>query len=87
MSFSEIVDNLHHYTTVNKRIQMNLFLQMFHQCQSAIQRMSKQSRSASKQEQRMLKNVTSSLAVSLQDLSTNFRKSQSSYLKSRLLIL
>ncbi|XP_020893016.1 syntaxin-16 isoform X2 [Exaiptasia diaphana] len=55
--------------------------QMFHQCQNAIQRMSKQSRGASKQEQRILKNVTSSLAVSLQDLSTNFRKSQSSYLK------
>ncbi|XP_031564081.1 syntaxin-16-like isoform X3 [Actinia tenebrosa] len=55
--------------------------QMFHQCQSAIQRMGKQSRGASKQEQRILKNVISSLAVSLQDLSTNFRKSQSSYLK------
>jgi syntaxin 16 len=60
---------------------------MFHQCQSAIQRMAKQSRGASKQEQRILKNVISSLAVSLQDLSTNFRKSQSSYLKSEYITI
>lgn len=55
--------------------------QMFHQCQGSIQRIGRQSRGASKQEQRLLKNVMSSLAVSLQDLSLNFRKGQSSYLK------
>lgn len=55
--------------------------QMFHECQGSIQRIGRQSRSATKQEQRLLKNVMSSLAVSLQDLSLNFRKGQSSYLK------
>lgn len=55
--------------------------QMFHQCQAAVQRLSKQSRGATNQAQRLLKNVVSSLAVSLQELSTNFRKGQSSYLK------
>ena len=57
---------------------------MFHQCQAAVQRLSKQSRGATNQAQRLLKNVVSSLAVSLQELSTNFRKGQSSYLKSML---
>ncbi|CAH3022203.1 unnamed protein product [Porites evermanni] len=55
--------------------------QMFHQCQGSIQRIGRQSRGTSKQEQRLLKNVMSSLAVSLQDLSLNFRRGQSSYLK------
>ena len=59
---------------------------MFHECQGSIQRIGRQSRSATKQEQRLLKNVMSSLAVSLQDLSLNFRKGQSSYLKSKYLM-
>ena len=59
---------------------------MFHQCQGSIQRIGRQSRNSSKQEHRLLKNVMSSLAVSLQELSTNFRKGQSSYLKSKLLL-
>ena len=58
---------------------------MFHQCQGSIQRIGRQSRGTSKQEQRLLKNVMSSLAVSLQDLSLNFRKGQSSYLKSKFI--
>ena len=66
-----------------KTDQVSLYLKMFHQCQGSIQRIGRQSRNASKQEQRLLRNVMSSLAVSLQDLSTNFRKGQSSYLKSR----
>ena len=65
-----------------KTDQISFHLKMFHQCQGSIQRIGRQSRNASKQEQRLLRNVMSSLAVSLQDLSTNFRKGQSSYLKS-----
>ncbi|XP_028410106.1 syntaxin-16-like [Dendronephthya gigantea] len=55
--------------------------QMFHQSQNAIQRIVAQSRTASPEEKRMVKNVVSSLASSLQELSGNFRKSQSTYLK------
>lgn len=55
--------------------------QMFHQCQTAIQRISAKARLASPEEKRLVKNVVSSMASSLQDLSGNFRKSQSSYLK------
>ena len=55
---------------------------MFHQCQTAIQRISAKARLASPEEKRLVKNVVSSMASSLQDLSGNFRKSQSSYLKS-----
>lgn len=55
--------------------------QMFHQCQTAIQKISAKARSANPEEKRLVKNVVSSLATKLQELSGSFRKSQSTYLK------
>lgn len=55
--------------------------QMFHQSQTAIQKINTQAKSANPEEKRLVKNVVSSLASSLQELSGNFRKSQSTYLK------
>ncbi|XP_077982254.1 syntaxin-16-like isoform X2 [Glandiceps talaboti] len=55
--------------------------QMFHRCQRNIQQIGNKSRSASTQEKRVTKNIMSSLATSLQDLSINFRRGQSAYLK------
>ncbi|XP_048351838.1 syntaxin-16 isoform X4 [Sphaerodactylus townsendi] len=55
--------------------------QLFHRCQRAVQTLHGRSRACTEQEQRLLKNVVSSLAQSLQDLSTNFRHGQSDYLK------
>ena len=56
--------------------------QMFTRAKKGLQGISNQARNGSEQEKRVAKNVTSSLALSLQDLSVNFRKSQSTYLKS-----
>ncbi|XP_053309422.1 syntaxin-16 isoform X2 [Spea bombifrons] len=55
--------------------------QMFHRCQRAVQTLQSRSRSCTEQDERVLRNVVSSLAQSLQDLSTNFRHGQSGYLK------
>ncbi|KAM4692244.1 syntaxin-16 [Rhinophrynus dorsalis] len=55
--------------------------QMFHRCQRAVQSLQSRSRSCTEQEERVLRNVVSSLAQSLQDLSINFRHTQSGYLK------
>ncbi|KAM7090540.1 syntaxin-16 isoform X2 [Mycteria americana] len=55
--------------------------QLFHRCQRAVQVLQSRSRSCTEQEARVLRNVVSSLAQSLQDLSTNFRHAQSDYLK------
>ncbi|XP_065064525.1 syntaxin-16-like isoform X3 [Rhopilema esculentum] len=55
--------------------------QMFHQCQRLIQGISSRSRGACKSEQIMVRNVISSLASTVQDLSQNFKKAQSKYLK------
>ena len=55
---------------------------MFNRAKKGLQGISSMANSGSDQEKRVAKNVTSSLAVSLQDLSGNFRKSQSNYLKS-----
>ncbi|KFO84376.1 Syntaxin-16, partial [Buceros rhinoceros silvestris] len=55
--------------------------QLFHRCQRAVQVLQSRSRSCTEQEARVLRNVVSSLAHSLQDLSTNFRHAQSDYLK------
>lgn len=56
---------------------------MFHRCQRAVTGLQTQSHHCTDQERRLLTNVVSSLAQSLQDLSTNFRHTQSSYLKRR----
>ena len=56
--------------------------QMFSRAKRGLQTIQSQSKNASDQERRLAKNVVQSLAGSLQELSTNFRKTQSSYLKS-----
>ena len=55
--------------------------QLFHRCQRAVQVLQSRSRTCTEQEARVLRNVVSSLAQSLQELSTNFRHAQSDYLK------
>ncbi|TRY80164.1 hypothetical protein DNTS_003402 [Danionella cerebrum] len=55
--------------------------QMFHRCQRAVTALQTQSFHCTEQERRLLTNVVSSLAQSLQDLSINFRHTQSGYLK------
>lgn len=59
---------------------------MFNRAKRGLQIIIAKSKNVSDQEKRLAKNVTASLASSLQDLSANFRKSQSSYLKSKLAI-
>ncbi|CAG8603121.1 25264_t:CDS:2 [Dentiscutata erythropus] len=55
---------------------------LFQQCQQKIRRIADESRiAASNQETTMSKNIQISLATKLQDLSTNFRKQQSAYMK------
>lgn len=60
----------------------------FHDCHSCIQRIeqmvreSKQSGTISNAEETMAKNIQISLATRVQDASANFRKKQSTYLKS-----
>ena len=55
--------------------------QMFNRAKRGLQTITTKSKDATDQERKVAKNVTTSLAISLQDLSVNFRKSQSSYLK------
>ncbi|XP_032897896.1 syntaxin-16 isoform X1 [Amblyraja radiata] len=55
--------------------------QMFHRCQRSVQNLQSKGRSCTEQEERVLRNIVSSLAQALQDLSTTFRHAQSSYLK------
>ncbi|XP_018429806.1 PREDICTED: syntaxin-16 isoform X1 [Nanorana parkeri] len=55
--------------------------QMFHRCHRSVQSLQSRIRNCTEQEERLLRNVVSSLAQSLQDLSTNFRHAQSGYLK------
>ncbi|KAG7238281.1 hypothetical protein INR49_030992 [Caranx melampygus] len=57
--------------------------QMFHRCQRAVTGLQTRCGHCTEQEERLLRNVVSSLAQSLQDLSTNFRHTQSSYLKRK----
>lgn len=55
--------------------------QLFHQCQRCIQSIQGRSMGCQKAERQIIKNVVSSLASQLQDLSFNFKKDQSKYLK------
>ena len=59
------------------------FLQMFHRCQRAVTGLQARCGHCTEQEERLLRNVVSSLAQNLQDLSTNFRHTQSGYLKRK----
>ncbi|CAG8529593.1 13909_t:CDS:2 [Ambispora leptoticha] len=56
---------------------------LFHQCHDKIRRIADESRlsSITSQEESMSKNIQTRLAMKLQDLSSNFRKQQSSYMK------
>lgn len=54
---------------------------MFNRAKRGLQAITAKSKDASDQEKKLAKNVTVSLAVSLQDLSVNFRRSQSNYLR------
>ena len=56
--------------------------QMFSRAKQGLVGINSRSKNATDQEKKVAKNVMSSLALSLQDLSVNFRKSQSNYLKS-----
>uniref|UniRef100_A0A3Q3KCM5 Syntaxin-16 n=1 Tax=Monopterus albus TaxID=43700 RepID=A0A3Q3KCM5_MONAL len=55
--------------------------QMFHRCQRVVTGLQARCGHCTEQEERLLRNVVSSLAQSLQELSTSFRHTQSSYLK------
>lgn len=55
--------------------------QMFNRAKRGLQAITAKSKNSTDQEKRVAKNVITSLALSLQDLSVNFRKSQSTYLK------
>lgn len=56
--------------------------QMFHRGQRTVQQLSASARLVSDMELRLNRNITSSVARSLQELSSAFRSSQSAYLKS-----
>ncbi|VDH92204.1 syntaxin-16-like [Mytilus californianus] len=55
--------------------------QMFTRCQITVQRISHKGNHGTEQEKRLAKNIVSSVARSLQDMSLNFRKTQSDYLR------
>ncbi|XP_065186341.1 syntaxin-16-like [Sycon ciliatum] len=54
---------------------------MFHRSHKSIQQIGKRSQMSSSQEKKVTKNVMSSMALSLQEMSVNFRSTQSAYLK------
>ena len=60
---------------------------MFTRCQITVQRISHKGNHGTEQEKRLAKNIVSSVARSLQDMSLNFRKTQSDYLRSKLFCL
>ena len=59
-------------------------VQMFGSAHRLIQQIRHQSGDGGQQEKRLSYNVVSSLVATLQELSVTFRKSQNSYLKSKL---
>ena len=56
---------------------------MFSRAKQGLLVINRQAKSGSEQEKKVARNVVSSLAITLQDLSVDFRKAQSSYLKSK----
>ena len=56
---------------------------MFSRAKQGLLAINNQAKHGSDQEKKVAKNVMSSLALSLQELSVNFRKSQSNYLRSK----
>lgn len=64
------------------RLSVFLSLQMFSRAKQGLLAINRQAKNGSDQEKKVAKNVMSSLAITLQDLSVDFRKAQSTYLKS-----
>ncbi|XP_013381832.1 syntaxin-16 isoform X4 [Lingula anatina] len=62
-------------------IQTQEITKLFHRCQRLVQQINSKGHYGSAQEQKLAQNIVSSLVRTLQDLTVNFRKSQSSYLK------
>ena len=60
-----------------------LVFQMFSHCHRLVQQIRSRSLQGKQLEQKMAQNIVSSLARSLQEMSSNFRRSQSAYLKSK----
>lgn len=56
---------------------------MFSRAKRGLQAITAKSKDSSDQERKVAKNVITSLATTLQELSINFRRSQSNYLKSK----
>jgi hypothetical protein len=59
---------------------------MFGHCQHLVQKMAARSRGSTKAEQKLTQNIVASIVRTLQELSTNFKQSQSSYLRSEFCI-
>lgn len=72
-------DSVDEETAIEVRTQE--ITQILMRCQRVVQRINSRCHQGSSNEQRLTKNIVSSLARSLQDLSTNFRRAQSSYLR------
>lgn len=62
-------------------IQTQEITQIFSHCQNLIHQISRRSKSGTHQEIRLCKNIVCSLARTIQEMSTNFKKFQSSYLQ------
>ncbi|XP_064599143.1 syntaxin-16-like [Liolophura sinensis] len=62
-------------------IQTQDITQLFGRCQRLVHQIGSKSRLGTEQEKKLSLNITSSLARGLTEMSTNFRKSQSSYLR------
>ncbi|KAJ8303132.1 hypothetical protein KUTeg_019528, partial [Tegillarca granosa] len=72
-------DNVHEEHAIE--IMTQDITQMFSKCQRLVQQINTRSLQGSGQEKKLSKNIVSSLVRTLQEMSTNFRKSQSAYLK------
>lgn len=72
-------DNVNEEHTIDVTTQE--ITQLFHQCQRCIQTIQAKAHGASKSEKTIVRNVVSTLASQLQELSISFKKGQSIYLK------
>ncbi|GAB1607315.1 syntaxin-16-like [Argonauta hians] len=63
------------------QIQTQEITQIFTHCQNLIHQISRRSKSGTPQEIKLCKNIVSSLARTIQEMSTNFKRCQSSYLQ------
>ena len=61
--------------------------QLFSHCQRLVQQINNQSNRGPAHEQKLSSNIVASLARTMQEMSTNFRKSQNAYLRSELCLI